>query len=154
MRKTILRIMSVSAAVAGAIVAIASIPPLRRRAEQLRNTAGKRMRYERGRAAGMRYHLAGNAPNPNVTDDILADRVRSSIGPLEKRLDLPRVHVSVVDHVVHLHGVVGTAEERDAIEHACQAVSGVVGTESYLHIGLGTGDTRPSEAMWHPEPSH
>ena len=153
MRRTMLRILAISAAAAGVIVAVASIPALRRRAQDLRANSEKRLRYERGRATGMRYRLGGNVPDPNVSDDILADRVRSSIGPIEKRLDIPRVHIGVTDHVVHLHGVVATPEERDQIERACSDVSGVLGTESYLHVGLGSGDTRPSEAMWHPEPS-
>jgi uncharacterized protein (DUF2267 family) len=80
-----------------------------------------------------------------VPDDVLADRIRSTLGPLEQRLDVPRVHVMVEDHVALLHGDVGTAEEAGQIEQAVQSVSGVTAVESYLHVGLLRGDARPSE---------
>ena len=94
---------------------------------------------------GASYRLAGRRPDPAVSDDVLADRIRSTIGPLERHLDVPRVHVMVEDHVALLHGDVGTAEEADQIEQAVQAVSGVAAVESYLHLGLLRGDARPSE---------
>ena len=153
MRKFITRSMAVVATAAAVTAVALSIPPIRRRLKHFRNNVEKRMRYERGRAEGVRYRIEGNRPDPNVADDVLADRVRSSLGPIEKRLDIPRVHVSVIDQIVHLHGVVGTVGERAEIEQSCERISGVRGIESYLHVGLGPGDTRPSEAAWHPEPS-
>lgn len=82
---------------------------------------------------------------------MLADRIRSSIGRLEARLDIPHVHVTVQqDGAALLHGEVGTAEQ---LERAVAAVSGVVGVESFLHIGLIRGDTRPSEGARHRAPS-
>ena len=152
MRKNLIRVLTITAA-AAALATMAAIPAVRKRLRDLRATGEKRMRYERGRARGARYRMAGMHPDPNVTDDILADRVRSELGPVEKRLDLPRIHIAVFDHIAHLHGVVGTLEERFEIERAVQQVSGIDGIESYLHVGLGAGDTRPSEAVWHPEPS-
>jgi uncharacterized protein (DUF2267 family) len=86
-----------------------------------------------------------STPDPNVDDLTLGDRVRSSLGPLEKRLDLPHVHVLVEDHVVLLHGEVVNDSDAEAIEEAVLSVSGVRGIESYLHVGLVSGDTRPSE---------
>jgi uncharacterized protein (DUF2267 family) len=80
-----------------------------------------------------------------VPDDVLADRIRSALGPLERRLDVPRVHVMVEDHVALLHGDVGTAEQADQIEQAVETVSGVAAVESYLHVGLLRGDARPSQ---------
>ena len=50
---------------------------------------------------GLVYRLAGRKPDPDVSDDILADRIRSTIGPLEKRLGVPRLHVMVEDHVAN-----------------------------------------------------
>lgn len=153
MRRSTIRNLALAATTAGVAIVAVSLPPVRRRVHQLRLALEKRLRYERGRMEGARYRLEGHMPDPNVADDVLADRIRSSIGPIEKRLDIPRVHVSVIDHVVHLHGVVGTVGERAEIEQACERISGVRGIESYLHVGLGPGDTRPSEAAWHPEPS-
>lgn len=153
MRRPIVRLIAIAGAVAGTLLAFALIAPVRRGLRTANRALGKRLRYERGRAQGVQYHLAGNAPNPDVADDVLADRVRSSIGSIEKRLDIPRVHIAVTDHIAHIHGVVGTTTERFEIERAVEEVSGVRGIESYLHVGLGAGDTRPSEAHWHPSPS-
>jgi uncharacterized protein (DUF2267 family) len=107
--------------------------------------AGRRARYEVGRAQGLLYWISGRSPDPTVPDDVLADRIRSSLGPLEKRLDIPRVHVMVADHVVLLHGEVPSVADRSSIEWAVLDVAGVRGIESYLHIGLLPSDTRPSE---------
>jgi osmotically-inducible protein OsmY len=80
-----------------------------------------------------------------VSDDVLADRIRSSIGGLEKRLDIPHIHVMVEDHVAILHGEVTADSDVRTLEHAIVRVSGVRGVESQLHVGLASGDTRPSE---------
>ena len=101
--------------------------------------------YAVASAPGILYRLAGRKPDPDVADDVLADRIRSSLGPLEKRLDVPRVHVMVEDHVALLHGDVPDVCDAAAIEHAVMRVSGVDGVESHLHAGLLVGDTRPSE---------
>ncbi|HEY5014036.1 MAG TPA: DUF2267 domain-containing protein, partial [Acidimicrobiia bacterium] len=103
------------------------------------------VRYLAASAPGIAYRLAGRHPNPDVGDDVLADRIRSSLGPLEKRLDVPRVHVMVEDHVALVHGDVPNEEAAGAIEHAIMHVSGVKGVESHLHAGFVAGDTRPSQ---------
>jgi len=102
------------------------------------------VRYAEGMLEGLRYRLAGGGPDPDVSDDVLADRIRSSLGRLEKRLDVPRVHVTVEDHVALLHGELPTARDVESIERAVRHVPGVRGIESYLHVGLGSFDTRPS----------
>jgi len=44
-------------------------------------------------------------PDPDVADDIPADRIRSNLGPIEKVGSMsPHVHVMVEDHVALLHG--------------------------------------------------
>lgn len=119
---------------------------------QVRKVVGARvdrlaraLRFGSGKLRGVAYQLTGRAPAADVSDDILADRIRSSIGAVEKRLDVPRIHVMVQDHVALLHGAVATEDQVDELQHAVARVSGVVGVESYLHIGLGRGDTRPSD---------
>lgn len=104
----------------------------------------RRVRYLGGRLQGASYRLRGQHPDPHVIDNVLADRIRSSLGPVEKRLDLPHIHVMVEDHVALLHGEVSSSEDVDELERAVMAVSGVTGVESYLHVGLTSGDTRPS----------
>ena len=106
--------------------------------------AGKRLRYLEGRIQGANYRLSGRQPDPAVTDNVLADRIRSSLGKLEHRLDLPHLHVQVEDHVALLHGEVDRDEDAHEIERAVAAGPGVAGVESYLHAGLTRGDTRPS----------
>jgi uncharacterized protein (DUF2267 family) len=106
---------------------------------------GRRARSELGRVRGIVYSVTGRRPDPLVSDDILVDRIRSGLGPLEKRLDIPRVHVMVEDHVALLHGEVPSAVDRSSIEWAVLETAGVRGIESYLHVGLLPGDTRPSQ---------
>lgn len=106
--------------------------------------AGRQLRYLEGRLHGMGYRLSGRHPDVTVIDNVLADRIRSSLGKLEHRLDLPHIHVMVEHHVALLHGEVGSDDDAREIERAVAAVSGVVGVESYLHTGLTRGDTRPS----------
>lgn len=114
-------------------------------ARQQLHLAGRKARYAGGKLQGEVYRARGRQPDPNVADDVLADRVRSSLGGLEKRLDLPRVHVMVQEHVVSLHGSVGTRDDADAIVRTVASVSGVGGVDSHLHVGLSSGDCRPSE---------
>lgn len=115
--------------------------------------AGRQLRYAGGRVQGISYRLRGRHPNPDVIDNVLADRIKSSLGSLEKRLDVPHVHVMVEHHVALLHGEVGSEADALELERAVRAVSGVVGVESYLHVGLGAGNTRPSTGRAAQPPS-
>lgn len=110
---------------------------------------GRRLRYLSGRLEGLSYRIEGRHPDPNVVDNVLADRIRSKLGGLEKQRDLPHIHVMVEDHVALLHGEVSTREDADAIESAVALVSGVKDVHSHLHVGLIGGDTRPSEGRAH-----
>lgn len=109
-------------------------------------------RHRSGELRGLWYRVSGHHPDPDVDGRTLADRVRSELGPLERRLDLPHVHVMVEDHVVLLHGDVAGGEDAAAIESAVRHVSGVEGVESYLHVGLLRSDTRPSHGRIQPQP--
>jgi uncharacterized protein (DUF2267 family) len=124
------------------------------RGARLRAATGRKARYLQGRWDGVRYRLAGRRPDPRASDDILADRVRSQLGPLEKKLDVPRVHVLVHDHHASVHGDVPSWDAADRIVHAVAHVSGIHAVESYLHLGLGRGNSRPSDARLHPGTSH
>ncbi len=115
--------------------------------------AARRLRDVSGQLRGVGYRLGGRRPDPDVSDLVLADRIRSSLGPLEKRLDIPRVHVMVENHIALLHGVVSTDADVDALEREVAGVSGVVGVESYLHVGLNDGDSRPSSGRAVTPPS-
>jgi hypothetical protein len=101
----------------------------------------------------IRYRVLRRQPDPNIDPLSLADRVRSTIGPLERALDLPHVHVLVEGHIALLHGDVACAGEAAALERAVRRVAGIHGVESHLHVGLLRSDTRPSIGRNDPRPS-
>jgi uncharacterized protein (DUF2267 family) len=106
-----------------------------------------RCRAQGGSTSGSRAE-----PRDDVDDSVVADRVRSSLGLLEHRLDVPRVHVTVERRVAVLHGEVGRAQDVTELVDAARAVPGVRDVRSHLHVGLGAGDSRPSEADDRPSP--
>jgi uncharacterized protein (DUF2267 family) len=124
-----------------------------RAARRVLGDVASQLRHTAGRVDGLRHRLGGAGPDPDATGTVLADRIRSTIGPLEKRLDLPHVHVMVDEHLAVLHGEVGSATDADRIESAVAGVAGVHGVESYLRVGLGRGDTRPSQGRASRHPS-
>ena len=148
MRTTVRRVAG-GLAVGGGVFLLKPGTPLNHAACRVIDEAGRRLRYLSGRMQGVSYRLAGRHPDPDVTDDILADRIRSELGGLEKQLDLPHIHVMVEKHVALLHGEVATSDDAVAIEKAVASVSGVKGVKSHLHVGLIGGDTRPSEGRHH-----
>jgi CBS domain-containing protein len=77
-------------------------------------------------------------------DGILADRIRSTLGPLLKRLDQPRVHVMASQGDVTLHGDVSDPQAKALIESSVRGVSGVYRVTSHLRVGLQPGETTPS----------
>lgn len=132
-------------ALVGGIVALRPGTAAHKAARRGLRATGRRMRYAGGQLRGTAYRLSGGHPDPHVTDDVLADRIRSSLGTLEKRLDLPRIHVTVENHVAVLHGEVASEADVEELVAAAGRVSGVAGVDSHLHVGLTRGDTRPSE---------
>ena len=144
MRTTVRRLAG-GLAVGGGVVLLKPGTPINRLVCRAVDDSARRLRYVSGLMQGLSYRLAGRHPDPNVTDDILADRIRSQLGGLEKHLDLPHVHVMVEKHVALLHGEVATEADVEAIEKAVASVSGVKGVKSHLHVGLIGGDTRPSQ---------
>jgi osmotically-inducible protein OsmY len=119
--------------------------PARRMLRKGTSRGAQQLRYASGRLKGVEYRISGGHPDPDVPDAVLADRVRSQLGNLERRLDVPHVHVMVNDHVVTLHGDVSSEDDAKQIEGEVLDVSGVRGIQSFLHVGLIAGDSRPSE---------
>jgi uncharacterized protein (DUF2267 family) len=151
--KRLVRGAAVTAGAIGAVAVAAPGTPLGRGARRLGNRLARDFRYATASAPGIIYRLNGRSPDPDVSDDVLADRIRSSLGPIEKHLDVPRVHVMVQDHVAVLHGDVPSEIVADRLEVAVLRVSGVQGVESHLHVGLIRGDTRPSSGRERATPS-
>lgn len=119
-------------------------PELRALAARAQRCWRRELHHTEGRAEGWLYRMGTGGPDPDVSDDVLAERVRATLGPLVRSLDLPHVHVLVERRVALLHGDVGSDADRRVIEAAAAAVAGVAGVESHLHVGLLPGDTRPS----------
>lgn len=134
----------------GITIRVLGKPGTRRLARSTFSRARRNLHRTWGRLRGLEYRLSGGHPEPDVTDDILADRIRSTLGPIEKQLDIPRVHVMVSDHVAVLHGGLGTRDEERSIIEAVESISGVTAVESRLHIGLSAGSTRPSAGRKSP----
>ncbi len=126
-----------------AVTDVALRPP--RMAVRQWRTTRRQGRRLRGVMEGTRYRLAGRGPDPLVSDDVLADRIRSALGPVQKRLDVPRAHVMVTDHVAILHAEVGTIAEALGLAGAAGAVPGVMAVRCQLHVGLLPGQGRPSQ---------
>ncbi len=89
----------------------------------------------------------------DVDEVVLADRVRSILGPLQKELDLPRLHVMAEGDRVLLHGEVDSEVNRERVEAAVRETVGVGSVGSYLRVGLLTGDSRPSSDHHDRNPS-
>lgn len=133
-------------------VAVGALSPerhLKRMRRRLARRGARWFSYLEGRLEGTKYRWLGMEPDPTIEGALLADRVRSALGPLEKRLDVPRVHVMAEGHTVLLHGEVSSDDDAEVIERAVLDISGVDGLRSFLHIGLGEGDTRPSAGRSH-----
>jgi len=148
--KQVVKAAAMAAGVIGLVAATVPESGMGRVVRAVGRRLDRDIRYLASSVPGIAYRLEGRRPDPDVSDDILADRIRSTIGPVEKALDVPRVHVIVEDHVAILHGDVPDLSDAHAIEHAIMGVSGVRGVESHLHTALIEGDTRPSESAPSP----
>ena len=137
-------------AAAGLGLAAVRTPVARRQARDLRLFARRKARYAAGRMRGVAYRLWSRGPSPEVPDAVVAQRVRSKLGPLRKRLDLPQIHVSVCGHEVDLHGAVDTPGQARRIAAAAANIPGVDVVTSHLRVGLAAGATRPSQGRVRP----
>jgi uncharacterized protein (DUF2267 family) len=135
-----------------AVVAASRACSARWPVKRFRSQVRRRAHRVPGKLRGIDYRLRGHHPDEDVSDLVLADRIRSSIGPLEKELDLPHIHVMVNDRVVMLHGEVATPDDVERLDDAINDIPGVKGIESFLHVGLLPSDTRPSTGHSRPQP--
>jgi uncharacterized protein (DUF2267 family) len=119
--------------------------PAGREVRRAGHRLGSRYRWLRGRTRHWSYVLSGRHPDPGVTDQVLAERVRAELGLVTARLDLPRVHVTSQEHVVTLSGAVGDADDALLLQEAAGTVSGVAQVVAHLEVGLPPGVHRPSE---------
>lgn len=128
------RMIRVVAVIGLVAVGIRARPRLRRGCAHGWRTLQRRRRFLVGKAHGWAYRLRGGHPDPDVVDAVLADRVRSAIGPLEKRLGVRPLDVRVDDHVVFMNGEVAHLDDAAALERAVQDISGVAAVRSHLRV--------------------
>lgn len=121
-------------------------------ARRLQRIAAARARYLAGVLEGMAYRLSGGHPATDVPDAVLTQRVRSVLGPLEKRIDVPHIRVTAENGIITVSGHVATVRDATELVTATSAIAGVVGVTSRIEVGFAPGDTRPSQGR-HTEPS-
>lgn len=131
---TMRKLLGIAAVVGAAVGAKIGIDRLRHSSRAQSTVADLRRRGHHwvGQAKGMTYHALRRHPDANVDDATLADRVRSSIGPLEKRLHAPRVLVTVENGTVILHGEIPNSEAETEIVNAINSIAGVHDVRSHL----------------------
>jgi hypothetical protein len=81
---------------------------------------------------GLAYRAMRRHPSTTVDDSILADRIRSTIGPLEKQLHNSRINVTVENGTAILHGDIESREAATRIEDAVRGIAGVRDIRSHL----------------------
>ncbi len=141
------RIRTIATCAAGGVLVAGALCGQGRGTRRRRHWILGRVHHLRNWLHGVWYRLCRRHPDEYVDDLVLADRIRSSLGPVEHALDQPRIHVSVHRHVATLHGDVATEYAAERLESEVRAVSGVVGVDSRLHVGLLPGDSCPSDAL-------
>lgn len=143
--KRLLQVAGLTAGGIGALAATAPGNPVGRSARRLADRLTRDLRYAATTTPGLVYRLSGRHPDPEAPDPVIADRVRSKLGPIEHRFALPRIDVQVEDHIARLEGNVARERDTRILERAALSVSGVRGVESHLHAGLGPGHRRPAD---------
>jgi hypothetical protein len=102
------------------------------RAKPLTKNAGPHLHRAVNQAKGLTYRVVRRHPSTSVDDSVLADRIRSTIGPLEKQLHVSRINVTVENGIAVLHGDIESADAVTQIEDAVRGVAGVQGIRSHL----------------------
>ena len=83
-------------------------------------------------AKGLAYRAMRRHPSTTLDDSVLADRIRSTIGPLEKQIHNSRINVTVENGIAILHGDIESREAATQIEEAVRGVTGVRDIRSHL----------------------
>ena len=105
---------------------------LAKRSESLTKHARPYLRGTVNQAKGLAYRAMRRHPSTTVDDSVLADRIRSTIGPLEKQLHSSRINVTVENGIAILHGGIESREAATQIEEAVRGVAGVLDIRSHL----------------------
>jgi hypothetical protein len=114
---------------------------LKARTNRLARSAGRRTRYELGRAKGRMMRAIGGGRFRPVDDRALADHLRGVLG----RLGVPTDHLTteVVNGVVRLRGQVETPIDAEVVTSALACEPGVRHVEDLTHL---PGEDAPNKA--------
>jgi len=102
------------------------------RSKAFTKNASPYLRRTLNQAHGLVYRATRRHPSTTVDDTVLADRIRSTIGPLEKQLHNSRINVTVENGIAILHGDIESPEAARQIEQGVRGVAGVQGIRSNL----------------------
>jgi len=102
------------------------------RSESLTKNASPYLHRTVHQAKGLAYRAMRRHPSTTVDDSVLADRIRSTIGPLEKQIHNSRINVTVENGIAILHGDVESREAATQIEEAVRDVAGVRDIRAHL----------------------
>jgi osmotically-inducible protein OsmY len=102
------------------------------RSKSLTRNASPYLRRTAHQARGLAYRVIRRHPSMTVDDSVLADRIRSTIGPLEKQLHVARINLTVENGVAILHGDIESLDAATQIEEAVRGVAGVRDIRSHL----------------------
>ena len=102
------------------------------RSESLTKNASPYLHRTVHQAKGLAYRAMRRHPSTTVDDSVLADRIRSTIGPLEKQLHNSRINLTVEKGIAILHGDIESREAATQIEEAVRGVVGVRDVRSHL----------------------
>jgi osmotically-inducible protein OsmY len=102
------------------------------RSKSLTKNASPYLRRAVHQAKGLTYRAMRRHPSTTVDDSVLADRIRSTIGPLEKQLHNSRINVTVENGIAILHGDIDSREAATRIEEAVRGIAGVRDIRSHL----------------------
>jgi osmotically-inducible protein OsmY len=102
------------------------------RSKSLSKNASPYLHRTAHKAKGLAYRVTRRHPSTTVDDSVLADRIRSTIGPLEKQLHISRINVTVENGIAILHGDIESPDLAEQIEEAVRGVAGVRDIRSHL----------------------
>jgi len=90
-------------------------------------------RYVASAVPGFTYRISGAHPDPDVGDDVIAERVRARLGLITAHLGIPSMTVHSIEHIVVIEGAVPRRRDALHLERVAMAVRGVRGVESHVH---------------------
>jgi uncharacterized protein (DUF2267 family) len=94
---------------------------------------GSDARYVAAAVPGFTYRITGEHPDPDVSDEVIAERVRARLGQITTHLGVPPIQAHVLERVALLEGALPRERDARRLERVALSVPGVQGVESHLH---------------------